>query len=417
MHIFYLELQRILKTRRVCVMLAASVILSILLAFAAIHGVSFQYVGQRGQVKMVSGLAAVDALRKENNDAYVGPVTVEKLRQALSTCQDVYRKYGDGENIPANIINEKIAPIQPFLDAILAVYFPDNSNGNKDLESLNSNQLNNFYSQQFEVIKNKLENEYPENQNVLQQAEKMNAQAKIPFTFEKGNADETAVGLSLLTFLLVAIGIMITAPNFSSEYQNGADDIFRCTKYGHRKFVVAKLFASLIVLTAMFFVCSLIFTLLVDSAVGWNSFQTSVQFTYPTDNLVPMNFLQAQSVTFLATFLSLLATGCLSLFISTKCRNSTTALIISIAIFMIPVLMGAIVRTRGIIRDLLTYALPGGSVGFRENFYSQLVSEVSFTQIGPFSVWVPYLMLGASMIEIPVFFILAIHTYCKHQTV
>jgi hypothetical protein len=65
--------------------------------------------------------------------------------------------------------------------------------------------------------------------------------------------------------------------------------------------------------------------------------------------------------------------------------------------------------------DILTYALPGGSVGLREYFYVHLISRLSFVQIGPFSVWTPYLMLGACAVEIPVFFLLAVHAYCRHQ--
>ena len=415
MHIFGLELKRLLKTRRILVMLIAAVILSALMAFTAIQGVFYQYMGQRGQGDMLNGCAAVDALNKENNDAYVGSVTVEKLQQALSTCQTVYQKYGDFKNIPADVYNQNITPIQPFLDAILEVYFPDGSSEYQDLNTLNPNRLKDFYSRRFEIIRNKLKIEYPGNQAVVQKAEKLNAKSETPFTFTKGDPGEAAMSLTFLAFLLVLIGTMITAPNFAAEYQGGADDIFRSTKYGRGKFVVAKLCASLVLLTVMFVVCSLIFILLTDSTVGWNSFQTSVQFTYPTNNLTSLNFLQAQFATFLAALLSLLATACLSMFISTKCRNSTSALILSIVIFMAPTILGAVIRSGGAIRDILTYALPGGSVGLRENFYSHLVSQISFVQIGLSSVWVPYLMLGACIIEVPVFFLLAVHAYCKHQ--
>jgi hypothetical protein len=36
-------------------------------------------------------------------------------------------------------------------------------------------------------------------------------------------------------------------------------------------------------------------------------------------------------------------------------------------------------------------------------------------KIGPWAVWVPDLMLGACIVEIPVFFLLAAHAYCRHQ--
>lgn len=416
MSIFWLELKRIFKTRRIFVMLAASVVLSVLMAFMAIQGVTYN---DPSAQQLIGGRAAVDALNKEDNDAYVGPVTVGKLQQALKTCREVYQKYG--QNIPGDVYRREIDPIQQFLDAINAVYFPNGNNGYQDLNALNPDQLKNFYTQRFEIIKSKLENQYPGNQSVLQQAERLNTKSKIPFIFAKGDPGGTTMSLAFLSFLLVAIGAMITAPNFAAEYQSGADDILRSTKHGRGRFVVAKLCASLVLLAAMFLVCSLIFILMVNNTVGWNSFQTSMQLSLPTSSLAPLNFLQAQFATLLATFLSLLATACLSLFISTKCRNSTTALILSITIFMIPILLEIIVESGGNIGGnmmaILAYALPGGSVGLQGSFYRQLlgVSRIPFVQIGPFSVWTPYLMLGACAIEIPVFFLLAIHAYYRHQ--
>lgn len=190
-----------------------------------------------------------------------------------------------------------------------------------------------------------MEGQYSGNQSVLRQAEKLNAQSKVPFIFAKGDPGGTAMSLTFLAFLLVAIGAMITAPNFATEYQSGADDILRSTKHGRRKFVIIKLCASLVLLAAMFLACSLIFILLVNNTVGWNSFQTSMQFSLPTNSLAPLSLLQGQFATLLATLLSLLATACLSLFISTKCRNSTTALILSITIFMIPIMLEIIVES------------------------------------------------------------------------
>jgi hypothetical protein len=417
MRIFWLELKRILKTRRIFVMLSASVILSVLMACMAVQGVEYNDPTAR---QLIGGRAAVDALNKEDNDAYVGPVTVEKLRQALKTCRDVYQKYG--QNVPADVYRRKIVPIQRLLDAMLAVYFPNGNNGGyQNLSTLNPNRLKNFYTQRFEVIKGTLESQYPGNQSVLRQAEQLNEKSAIPFSFAKGDPGGTTMSLTFLAFVLVAIGAMITAPNFAAEYQSGADDILRSTKHGRGRFAVAKLCAPLVLLAAMFAVCALIFILLVNPTVGWNSFQVSVQLSLPTNCLAPLNFLQAQFATLLAALLSLLATACLSLFFSTKCRSSTTALILSITIFMLPIMLEVIVESGGNIGGngmaVLAYALPGGVVGLQGSFYGHLlgVSRFSFVQIGPWAVWVPDLMLGACIVEIPVFFLLAAHAYCRHQ--
>lgn len=130
MHIFGLELKRLLKTRRIMVMLIASVALSVLMAITAVQGVSYQYLDENHNSGALAGRAAVDALNEENNDAYVGPVTVEKLQQALKTCQDVYQKYDQNYmKIPADVYNKGINPIRIQLDALLDVYYPYGNNG------------------------------------------------------------------------------------------------------------------------------------------------------------------------------------------------------------------------------------------------------------------------------------------------
>jgi hypothetical protein len=58
--------------------------------------------------------------------------------------------------------------------------------------------------------------------------------------------------------------------------------------------------------------------------------------------------------------------------------------------------------------------LPSGGLGINNNLSYQL-GNMLFIQVGPFSVWSPYLIMGAAAIEIPLFFILAIRAYCKHQ--
>ena len=65
MHIFWLELKRLLKTRRIVVMLTASVVLSVLMAFMAVQGVTYNDPDAR---QLIGGREAIDALNKEDNE-------------------------------------------------------------------------------------------------------------------------------------------------------------------------------------------------------------------------------------------------------------------------------------------------------------------------------------------------------------
>ncbi|MEG1470124.1 MAG: hypothetical protein RSC31_05715 [Anaerovoracaceae bacterium] len=50
----------------------------------------------------------------------------------------------------------------------------------------------------------------------------------------------------------------------------------------------------------------------------------------------------------------------------------------------------------------------------QNNLLYQL-TDFDYLHIGQISIWAPYMMMAAAIIEIPVFLFLAVHTYCKHQ--
>ncbi|HBM79966.1 MAG TPA: ABC transporter permease, partial [Clostridiaceae bacterium] len=151
-----------------------------------------------------------------------------------------------------------------------------------------------------------------------------------------------------------------------------------------------------------------------NSAYGWDSLQTSAQVLSSALSFLPLTMSQEQELTILAGLITLLAVACFTLFISAKCYNPTTTLVIAIAFCLLPVILYSV--GQGNFINLLVCLLPAGGSGLTNSFYFQLRNTL-FLQIGSFSIWAPYLMMGAAIIEIPMFFILSIHTYCKHQTV
>ncbi len=93
--------------------------------------------------------------------------------------------------------------------------------------------------------------------------------------------------------------------------------------------------------------------------------------------------------------------------------NPTTALIIAIAFCILPAILHAVAHGNTV--DFLTCVLPTGGAGISRNFFSQLNDSV-FVHIGSLDIWAPYLTIIAAVIEIPLFFALSIHAYCKHQS-
>ena len=411
MRILLLEMKRVIKSRMTWILLAVAVAVSALISWQVVSEAQYRYADESGELVKISGTAAIHA-RKELMQPYEGPVTEEKLRNALQIFQSIYKKYGggDGENIPQNVYYGKVVPIEPFLDMIYSVY-PKSGSYYEALSKVSPNEISGFYQDRSQALRSQMEAKYPENQNVLREVQKLNEKVRTPFKLIEGYTNDNSTNLCILIFLLVFIGTTIASPVFSAEYQNGSDDILRCTKNGHTKFAVAKLCSALLILLAMFAVCMLTFVLVVNNAYGWDSLQTSVQMMFPL-SFVPFTVGREQGLTILAGLLTLLAAACFVLFASAKCRHSTSALIIAVAFCIFPAILHTV--WHGNIADFVTCVLPTGGAGISHNFFSQL-NQAAFITFGPFSVWAPRLTMAAALVEIPLFFILAVRAYCKHQ--
>ena len=409
MRILSLELKRVVKSRMTWILLVIGIALSVLISLSVVSYAEYSYVDKDGGEATISGLSAIRA-NKKAMQPYEGEITEAKLKNVLITAQNFYKTYGD--NYDFKTYHDNLAPIEHFMQMLYKVY-PRTGSALEALSKVNPDEVTDFYQQRIEGQENQLAVQYPGNKNVIRQAEKINEKVKTPFVFQYGYTSDASDNLEILIFLLVLICAMIVSPVFSAEYHNGSDDILRCTKYGRGKLSVIKILSAIIITFGLFAVCTLTFVLVVDNAYGWESLQTSAQVLSSAFSMAPFSAGQEQILTIAAGLLTILAVACFTLFISAKCQNPTTALIIAIAFCLLPLILSNI--GEGNIMNWILCVLPaGGSSSMMSSFYYQLNKTV-FLQIGSFSIWAPYLIIGACIVEIPVFFLLAVHAYCKHQ--
>ena len=130
---------------------------------------------------------------------------------------------------------------------------------------------------------------------------------------------------------------------------------------------------------------------------------------YSIINLPNINLGQLQIILAAAGLLSVLATVSCTLFLSAKCKDTLTVLLISIVVLLMPlfayVAMGA---------TWLSTIFPSAGIGMQNNFLYQL-ADFNYLNIGGMSFWTPHVILISAGIELFVFTFLAIHSYCRHQ--
>lgn len=124
-----------------------------------------------------------------------------------------------------------------------------------------------------------------------------------------------------------------------------------------------------------------------------------------------MNLSQTQIVISLAGLLSVLACVCCTLFLSAKCKDALTVLLIAIAVVLIPTFAYTALGA-----NWISAILPSAGLGMQNNFLYQLIN-FNYLHIGGVSIWTPYIILISAVIEIPVFLFLAVRYYCRHQVI
>lgn len=128
---------------------------------------------------------------------------------------------------------------------------------------------------------------------------------------------------------------------------------------------------------------------------------------YP--DLSNFNLGQLQIILVLAGLLSILAAISCTLFLSAKCKDSLTVLLISIVMLFMPLFAYAALGA-----NWISSILPSAGIGMQNNFLYQLMN-FNYLHIGQMSFWTPHVILVSAAVEIPIFLFLTVRSYNKHQ--
>jgi hypothetical protein len=235
------------------------------------------------------------------------------------------------------------------------------------------------------------------------------AEVNQPFQLYYGISRDAFDYITLYILLLAVICIAIAAPTFANEYQTGSDSILRCTKNGLMKLAVTRILAVSCIFIGIFILGMAIQLSIINLAFGTDCLKTSFQMLFSVINLSNINLWQLQIILVLAGLLSVLASISCTLFLSAKCKDSLTVLLVSMLILFLPTFAYSAFAGS----SWISMILPSAGIGLQNNFLYQLCN-FNFLHIGAMSFWTPCVIIFSVIIEIPIFLILAIHSYCKH---
>lgn len=412
MKIFYLELKRVLKSRLTWILLALALALSVVLAWLPTTYCYSHYTDEDGNEVNLTGLASI-AHEKERQADAAGTVTPERVRRAVETYQACLSSYGVTESydLPEGVYEREILPVAPLLHGVKEAFADHKTGMAPTLMEIDPERIDDFDSVCEERIAALMAMEQPESPGAQRKAVAMYRNVERPFEVYPGMTSTVLDYQNMMGFLILLFCVVIAAPVFSADYQSGADDILRCTRYGRAALGRAKLFSALFVSGAAFTVCAAVHILAADGLFGWECTRTSIQMMYSIVTLADLSIGQLQLLFAAAGLLCVLASVGLTLLLSAKCDSTAAALAASLVCCIAPTVVS--MAAPGGLSTWLCSILPASGTGIQSSVL-YAITDFRFLNLAGLSVWMPYAMIGACVVELPLFAFFAVRAYCRH---
>lgn len=412
MRILRLELKRMLKSKLTWILLALSLLFSAVLACLPITYCYSSYTDEGGNEISLTGLASI-AYEKEQQAGASGLVTPERVRKAVEIYQACLTAYGVTESydLPEGVYEREILPIAPLLHGVKEAFADPRTGMAPMIMEIDPERIDDYYSACEARIASLMAMEQPDSPAAQRKAAEMYRQVEKPFEVYPGMSSTILDYQNIMGFLALLFCVVIAAPVFSADYQSGADDILRCTRHGRINLGIAKLLASLLISGLAFIVCAVVFIVVADSLFGWECTGTSIQMVYSIVTLADMNVGRLQFLFAAAGLLSVLASVSFTLFLSSKCKSTVSSLAAALVLSIAPVVICMTVP--GALSAWLCSILPASGTSIQASIL-YAITDFRFLSIGGLAVWTPYAMIGACVIEIPLFAFLTVRSYCRH---
>ncbi len=413
MRILQLELKRMLKARLTWILLALALILSLLLAYLPVTYCYSSYTDENGNEIHLTGLKSI-SYEKEQQAKASGTVTPQRVRKAVEAYQACLRAYGVTESydLPEGVYEREILPIAPLLHGVKEAFADPDTGMAPAIMEIEPEQIDDYYSICEARITSLMAMEQPDSPAAQHRAVEMYRRIAKPFEIYPGMSSTVMDYQNMMSFLVLLFCVVIAAPVFSAGYQSGADDILRCTKHGRMALGVTKLLAALLISGFAFIICAAVFILAANSLFGWECTKTSIQMMYSIVTLADINAGQLQGLFAAAGLLSVLASVSFTLFLSSRCKNTVSALASALVFCIAPVVIHMTVP--GVLSAWICSILPASGTSIQASIL-YAITDFQFLSIGNLAVWTPYAMIGACIIEIPLFSFLAVRSYCRHS--
>lgn len=411
MRLYTQELSRILKSTRARVVILLAILLPIALAVLASEFNDADYLDTNGNKVSLHGTAALQFIKESSTEGN-GEASVERLKEALSTYQSLYEKSGTDpleSGYPLNNYWKEVKPIRPLLRMISQTY--STVEEPVDLRTMTVDSLDSFYEDVEEKLIDVMNSDRElRNPAMIRKAQQIFDNVKTPFTISHGYTRDAFDYIEFAILILVMLSATLAAPVFSERYSSGEDSILRCTLHGRGRLVRTTVLAELTVVTVMYFIGMGLHLVVSDAIFGAETLKESVQTLYTVYSLPNMNLIGLQIALLFAGWLCCMAVTTMALSISAKVIETSTAMVLSLMVVILPTLLYSV----GGGANWLIALFPSASVGLSNNMLMSLV-DLRFLMLGGRAFWYPTVLVFTAIVEFFLFGVITHVFYSRHQ--
>ena len=291
----------------------------------------------------ISGMEAIQA-NKTSQAIPEGKLTTEKLLDAFHQYQTVVNNpsnyEGTSDNLKDDVYVTEVKPYDNVLSLLRRNYSPTGSYDHYILSSVTDEMINQFYEMRHAKIQELVNMDYSYgNYSQIEKEYILNKDNKIetPFSYNYTDGWSDILQRGFFTiFLLIGLAVcVIIAPIFSYEYQTGADAVVLSTLSGRKRVIYAKILAGFLVSNGIFFFTTgffMIINFVAYGLQGWNASFQILSFTSFYDLTILQVFLRG----ILLNYLVIMAVMAITMLLSSVCKTSFGAVIISALWVFVP---------------------------------------------------------------------------------
>lgn len=404
MRLLQLELKRVLKTRMTYLLLAAALVLAVVMAYIPVTFIGWTELDAAGNEVNYTGLAAIQK-RKEHQVS--GVITTDIMKEGLEAYHRVYAEY-DAKNIngvPAAVFYAELSQYQPFVNDLKEAFGDQNTGGIRELTLDDAAAFYDHLPLRLTSVVEMESADCPAAQSAaIAAALKKFERVQTPYAYYFGATADSMEYETLLFLLVTLLCAVIAAPVFSADAQTGAEDILLCTRYGQRRLTAVKLGAALLITSAAYLLCGVIWIFTTNSLFGWEGTKTSVQWLFSVTSLLPFNVGQMQWVNYLGVFVLFAAEITFVLAASAWAKNNLTAMTVSLGSVLLPLIVYLMLPER--LNSWAEALLPGSGIGLSNALLYRLYN-FDFFLLGDHAWFQADVLLVLAAVKIPLFLLLA----------